>query len=136
MQISRRNALVGAGAAVVAGVPGATLANADPQIEALIGQLSAANADYDNINARRHVALRLIPRAVEEARNAYWCPAAAPQDVRDAYQWHYKAHPASSHWTINLGLCLTRYPTSRRRLCRRPPRPCAAHSTRPALPGA
>ena len=96
MQISRRDALLGAGAAaVVAGVPEATVASEDPEIEALLGQLRAANGRYDDLNARRHVALRLIPRAVEEARNAYWCPAAAPQDVQDAYNRHYEASGVS-----------------------------------------
>ena len=103
MSISRRDALLGAtAAAAVTGLTvaplamkaadvKAALAGADPQIEALLVQLRAADARYDDLNARRHVALRLIPRAVEEARDAYWCPAAAPQDVRDAYQRHYEA---------------------------------------------
>ncbi len=55
MQISRRDALVGASAAaVVAGVPSEALANADPQIEALLGQLRAANARLENINILYH----------------------------------------------------------------------------------
>ena len=107
MIISRRDALMGATAAAAvtgltvaplamkaAGVK-AALANADPQIEALIGQLGAANARYDALNARRDVALRLIPRAVEKARDAYCCPAAAPQDVQDAYNRHYEASGVS-----------------------------------------
>ena len=51
MQISRRDALVGAGAAaVVASVPGAVQGATDPQIEALMGQLRAARARLENIN--------------------------------------------------------------------------------------
>ncbi len=53
MQISRRNALMGAtaAAAVVAGVPGAVQANADPEIEALLGQLAAAEAHAEATGA-------------------------------------------------------------------------------------
>ena len=107
MNITRRDALLGAtAAAAVTGLTAAplafkaasvkaALANGDPEIEALLGQLRTANARYDDLNARRHVALRLIPRAVEEARDAYWCPAAAPQDVQDAYNRHYEASGVS-----------------------------------------
>ena len=50
-----------AGAAVaVAGVPGVTLANADPEIEALLGQLRAADAHIDDIHAARRVAWERI----------------------------------------------------------------------------
>ena len=95
MQISRRNALMGASAAaMVAGVPTSALARADPQIKALIGQLRAANALLENINILYDAATALIPRAATEAIDAYPNPSAAPQDVRDTYNRHYEASGA------------------------------------------
>ena len=90
--ITRRDALLSAGAAVaVAGVPGVTLANADPEIEALLGQLRAADAHIDDIHAARRVAWERIPQNIKEAIDAYPYPSLAPQDVRDAYDRHYEA---------------------------------------------
>ncbi len=69
--ITRRRVLTGAGAAaVVAGVPGAVQAKSDPQIEALVGQLGAAQGQRDDIHARTRAALGLIPKAIREAYDA------------------------------------------------------------------
>ena len=91
--ISRRNALVSAGAAMaVAGVPGAVLGDADPQFEALISQLRETYARLADIGVKRRDALGLIPTAIQEANKAY-CRAGVPlpTDVTDAYNRHYEA---------------------------------------------
>ena len=77
--------------AAPSGVPGATLANADPQIEALLGQLRAAKAHHDDIFAARCAAWERIPQNIKEALDAYPSRLEAPQAVFDAYHHHYDA---------------------------------------------
>ncbi len=98
MQITRRNALMGAGAAaVVAGVPGAALASEDPQIEdiqALVSELR--NTDGATMMAVwvafHEVADRLetLPGIVPVASPEWW-PA-----------WRAEHHdkPTSLKWPI------------------------------------
>ena len=93
MQISRRGALIGAGAAaVVAGVPGAVQGDADPQFEVLISQWHETHARLADIGVKTRDALGLIPTAIREANKAY-CRAGVPlpTDVTDAYNRHYEA---------------------------------------------
>ena len=92
MTISRRGALMGAGAAVaVAGVPVAALASADPQIEALLAQLRAEEARHDDLHAARCAAWERIPQNIKEALDPYPYRVGAPQEVLDTYHRHYDA---------------------------------------------
>ena len=103
MNITRRDALLGAtAAAVVTGAATAPLAmkaahtkaalvNADPEIEALLGQLRAAEAHHDDLNAARCAAWERIPQNIKEALDAYPSRLEAPQTVIDTYHRHYDA---------------------------------------------